>query len=129
MTDRTERVEDRIEAILATTPLSPEQGAVIGRSRERRPVRALRLGSGPVRVSLVGGCHADALRVQVAAPPADGLANAACVEALAEALDVRRSAVSLDPGSRHRRKRVRVDGDPAGLAARLVQLAGEGASA
>jgi hypothetical protein len=77
----------------------------------------------------VGGCHAEALRVQVGPPPADGLANAACVEALAKALGVRRSAIALDPGSRSRRKRVRVDGDPDRLAARLAELARDGPSA
>jgi uncharacterized protein (TIGR00251 family) len=77
----------------------------------------------------VGGCQADALRVRVGAPPADGLANAACVEALAKALGVRRGAVTLDPGSRNRRKRVHVDGNPERLAARLAKLASGGASA
>ncbi len=31
----------------------------IGRSREGRPIRACRIGDGPLRVSLLGGCHAD----------------------------------------------------------------------
>ena len=31
----------------------------IGRSRDGRPIFAYRIGDGPVRVSLVGGCHAD----------------------------------------------------------------------
>ena len=31
----------------------------IGRSRTGRPIFAYRIGDGPVRVSLVGGCHAD----------------------------------------------------------------------
>lgn len=34
-------------------------GEVIGRSREGRPLVAHRLGQGDLRVSLVGGCHAD----------------------------------------------------------------------
>jgi hypothetical protein len=71
----------------------------------------------------VGGCRGDALRVAVAAPPADGLANAACVQALAKALRVKRSEVELDPGSKGRRKRVRVMGTPAVLEARLGELA------
>ena len=77
----------------------------------------------------VGGCQAGALRVRVAAPPADGLANTACVTALAKALGVRRGAVQLDPGSRNRRKRVRIDGDPERLEALLVRLASSGTSA
>lgn len=72
----------------------------------------------------VGGIHGDALRVAVREPPADGRANAACVAALAEALSVARSAVRLDPASRHRRKHVEVEGDPTRLEARLEALAG-----
>ena len=37
----------------------PESGEVIGLSRKGRPIVAHTLGSGPLRVSLVGGCHAD----------------------------------------------------------------------
>ena len=71
----------------------------------------------------VGGCRGDALRVTVAAPPADGRANAACARALAKALGVKRSEVELDPGSKGRRKRVRVMGASAALEARLGELA------
>jgi hypothetical protein len=71
----------------------------------------------------VAGCHGDALRVAVAAAPADGRANAACALALAEALGVKRGAVELDPKSRGRRKRVRVSGNPDDLSARLGELA------
>ena len=34
-------------------------GREIGRSRDGRPILAHRIGDGPLRVSLVGGCHAD----------------------------------------------------------------------
>lgn len=71
----------------------------------------------------VGGLHGDALRVAVQEPPVDSAANQGCVRALAKVLDVRRSAVDLDPGSTGRRKRVRVEGDPGVLAARLEGLA------
>jgi hypothetical protein len=73
----------------------------------------------------VGGAHGDALRVAVSAPPIEGRANAACVEALASAFGVRRAAVELDPAARGRRKRVSIAGEPAALAARLAALAGE----
>jgi len=71
----------------------------------------------------VAGCHGDALRVAVAAAPVDGLANAACVRALAEALGVKRSDVELDLGSKRRRKRVRLTGESGVLSARLGELA------
>jgi len=73
----------------------------------------------------VGGAHGDALRVTVRAPPVEGRANAACVEALASAFGVKRPAVALDPAARSRRKRVVLAGDSAALAARLAALAGE----
>ena len=76
----------------------------------------------------VAGNHGDALRVAVAAPPVDGGANAACVEALARALAVKRNAVTIDLGSRARRKRVQVKGDFEVLSARLEELAVAGAS-
>jgi hypothetical protein len=76
----------------------------------------------------VSGCHGDALRVAVTDPPVEGLANAACVRALAEALGVKRSEVELDPKSKGRRKRVRVSGESAALAARLGELAAESSS-
>jgi len=71
----------------------------------------------------VAGCHGDALRVSVSEAPVEGLANAACVRALAAALGVRRGAVALDPKSRGRRKRVRVSGVSEELRQRLGELA------
>jgi uncharacterized protein (TIGR00251 family) len=72
----------------------------------------------------VGGLHGDALRVAVSEPPIDGAANEGCAKALADALDVRRNAVALDPASTGRRKRVRIDGDSELLSERLLGLAG-----
>lgn len=72
----------------------------------------------------VGGVQGDALRVAVREPASEGRANAACARALASALGVPARAVSIDPGSRHRRKRVQIEGDPDALAARLALLAG-----
>ncbi len=43
--------------IACSDPLPP--GEEIGRSRMGRPIIAYRIGSGPLRVSLIGGCHAD----------------------------------------------------------------------
>jgi hypothetical protein len=74
----------------------------------------------------VGGEHAGELRVAVAAPPADGAANAACVAALALAFGVRRGDVVLEAGLSSRRKRVRITGDPAALERRLRALAAGG---
>ena len=56
----------------------------------------------------VGGLHGDALRVAVQQPPVEGAANAACVRAIARALDVGRDSVFIDPASKGRRKLVRI---------------------
>jgi uncharacterized protein (TIGR00251 family) len=64
--------------------------------------RASRAGVGPV----VG----DRLRVAVTAPPVDGKANAAVIEAVAEAFGVRRGAVTIVRGETGRRKTVRIAG-------------------
>lgn len=74
----------------------------------------------------VGGRRGDALRVCVQAPPVAGRANAACVEALAQAFGIKRRDVELDPNARGRRKRVRLIGDVQALEERLRELAGSG---
>ena len=45
--------------ILGTPPVDLQAGLRIGASREGRPIRAFQFGAGPLRVSLLGGCHAD----------------------------------------------------------------------
>jgi uncharacterized protein (TIGR00251 family) len=67
----------------------------------------------------VVGVHDGRLKVQLAAPPVDGEANAALVEFLADALSARRSDVSIERGDTGRRKTVRV----AGVAAPSVRAA------
>jgi uncharacterized protein (TIGR00251 family) len=58
----------------------------------------------------VAGVHDGRLKVQLAAPPVDGEANAALVEFLADALSARRSDVAIERGDTGRRKTVRVSG-------------------
>ena len=74
--------------------------------------RASRTSVGP----LVG----DRLRVAVTAPPVDGEANAAVIDAVAKAFGVRRSAVTIAHGERGRRKTLVIEGvDARALAALL----------
>ena len=47
------------EAILAHEAPPAARGRVIGTSREGREILGYRFGSGPQRVSLIAGCHAD----------------------------------------------------------------------
>ncbi|MFL5271918.1 MAG: DUF167 domain-containing protein [Anaeromyxobacteraceae bacterium] len=69
----------------------------------------------------VVGEHDGRLKIQLAAPPVDGEANAALVAFLAGALGVRKADVALVRGEAGRRKTVRVAGVAA--AAALAALA------
>ena len=68
----------------------------------------------------VGGVHDGRLRVAVTAPPVDGEANAAVLEALAAAFGIGKRAVAIVRGETGRRKTVRLDGVNA---ARVRQVA------
>ena len=68
----------------------------------------------------MGPAVGDRLRVAVTAPPVDGAANAAVIDALARAFGVRRAAVRIVRGETGRRKTVAIDGgSPATLQALL----------
>ncbi len=67
----------------------------------------------------VVGEHDGRLKVQLAAPPVDGEANAALVDFLAREIGARRSDVTLERGDTGRRKTVRV----AGVTAQAVRAA------
>ena len=58
----------------------------------------------------VAGIHGDAVRVRVAAPPADGAANMELVRFLSERLGVPQKAVRIVAGALGRRKVIEVDG-------------------
>lgn len=62
------------------------------------------------RRSEVVGQHGDAIRVRVAAPPADGAANHELIRFLAERLGVARGDVKIVHGTAGRRKIVSVAG-------------------
>ncbi|GAA6229226.1 UPF0235 protein C15orf40 homolog [Lates japonicus] len=69
---------------------------------------------------------AEAVGVAIAAPPTDGEANAELIRYLAEVLDLKKSHISLDKGSRSRDKLIRVDSSlsPEEVLRRLRQAAG-----
>ena len=58
----------------------------------------------------VVGEHDGRLKLQLAAPPVDGEANAALVEFLAGALKVRKAEIAIVRGDTGRRKTVRIAG-------------------
>jgi uncharacterized protein (TIGR00251 family) len=66
------------------------------------------------------GEHAGRLKVQLAAPPVDGEANAALVDLLASVLHVRKGDVEILRGDTGRRKTVRVAGVTPEQAVRLA---------
>lgn len=74
--------------------------------------------------SRVVGQTGERLKVQLAAPPVDGAANAELCEVLADALDVPRRAITLLRGATGKRKTLRIDGvDLASACRRLGLLA------
>jgi uncharacterized protein (TIGR00251 family) len=58
----------------------------------------------------LAGAYGDAIRVRVAAPPVDGVANDELVKFLAKRLGVAKSAVSIVAGETGRDKRIEVSG-------------------
>ncbi|XP_070764232.1 UPF0235 protein C15orf40 homolog [Enoplosus armatus] len=68
----------------------------------------------------------EAVGVAIAAPPTDGEANAELIRYLAEVLDLKKSHISLDKGSRSRDKLIKVDSSlsPEEVLRRLRQAAG-----
>jgi uncharacterized protein YggU (UPF0235/DUF167 family) len=86
------------------------------------PVR-VRPGAGRTRVGgSHPGPHGAALIIAVGAPAVDGKATEAVRRALAEALGLRGTAVSLRLGATSRDKVFTVTGDPAVIGARLAVL-------
>ena len=57
----------------------------------------------------IAGVHGDALKIRVAAPPAEGKANVALMEFLAEAFGVPKRNVAILRGESGRRKTLRVE--------------------
>ena len=78
------------------------------------------------RRTAVAGRQEGVWRIRLAARPVDGAANDELLRFLAEALDVRRSAVALVTGQTARRKRVRVALPPEQLPSRMQALLGVG---
>ena len=76
------------------------------------------------RATRAVGVQAGALRVQIAAPPHEGRANAALCAYLAGAAGLRAPAARIRRGSGGARKLVELDGDPGRIAARLVEAVG-----
>ncbi|MFC1490979.1 DUF167 domain-containing protein [Nitrospinota bacterium] len=69
----------------------------------------------------IEGERGGALKIRLTAPPVDGSANRQCVELLAKALRVPKSAVEIVSGKSSKRKRVRIrHGDASAVAKELA---------
>jgi len=62
------------------------------------------------RKNAITGATGDALKLAITAPPVEGKANQACIEFLAEFLNVPRASVTIVAGQSSRNKVVRVAG-------------------
>ncbi len=56
----------------------------------------------------MAGCHDNALKIKLTAPPVGGAANKQCIQTLAKALDLPKSAVTITGGQTARRKQISV---------------------
>ena len=76
------------------------------------------------RKNAVTGQVGDALKLSLTAPPSGGRANEACVEFLAEFLQLPRASVTIAAGQSSRNKVVRVRGLTAAQAQERLRSAG-----
>jgi uncharacterized protein (TIGR00251 family) len=74
--------------------------------------------------SVLAGTRAGALLVRLAAAPVGNSANEALIELLASVCGVARRLVTIESGTRSRRKQVRIDGVLPGDAAARLGLTG-----
>lgn len=65
------------------------------------------------RKNSVTGIHADAVKIALTAPPAEGRANEALIEFFAEMLRLPRSRVAIIAGPASRAKKLRITGKSA----------------
>jgi uncharacterized protein len=101
--------------------LSPTEGGVM---------LAVHVQPGAGRTEVVGR-HGTALKVRVAAPPADNRANDAVIALLAKEFDLKPAAVSITSGGTSRQKRLKLEGVEQRDAEKIVDrlLEGDGGSA
>jgi uncharacterized protein (TIGR00251 family) len=54
------------------------------------------------------GCHNQALKIKLTAPPVEGAANKQCLETLAKAIALPKSALEIVGGQTHRVKQIKI---------------------
>jgi uncharacterized protein (TIGR00251 family) len=58
--------------------------------------------------AVIVGCHDNALKIKLTAPPVGGAANKQCIQILAKALDLPKSAIAITGGQTSRLKQIRI---------------------
>ncbi|MEJ2154800.1 MAG: DUF167 domain-containing protein [Desulfobacteraceae bacterium] len=59
------------------------------------------------KVAIVG-CHENALKIKLTAPPVGGAANKQCIKLLAKSLGLAKSDIAITGGLSHRKKQIRI---------------------
>ncbi|XP_012722893.2 UPF0235 protein C15orf40 homolog [Fundulus heteroclitus] len=117
-------VKGQMKAAGAGSAETPASGPV---TRDKSGAVAITVHAKPgSKHSGITDVNAEAVGVSIAAPPTDGEANTELVRYLAEVLELKKSQISLDKGSRSRDKVIRVESslDPQEVLRRLQQAAG-----
>ena len=61
----------------------------------------------------ITGIHGEtALKIRLTSPPVEGAANSACIEFLANILEIRKSQIEIASGQRSRIKQIKLKGIP-----------------
>ncbi|KAL0968433.1 hypothetical protein UPYG_G00266790 [Umbra pygmaea] len=113
-------------ASLQKTPETPTSSGPV--SRDKNGVVTIAVHAKPgSKQNAITDVSIEAVGVAIAAPPTDGEANAELVWYFAKVLDLKRSEIILDKGSRSREKIVKVTGSltPEQVLERLKQEASE----
>jgi len=58
--------------------------------------------------AVIVGCHNNALKIKLTAPPVGGAANKQCIQILAKALDLPKSAIAIIGGQTSRLKHISI---------------------
>ena len=67
------------------------------------------------------GCHDQALKIKLTAPPVDGAANKQCIQLLAKKLGLPKSALTISSGLARRRKQIAISLHTSGQAASIIK--------
>ncbi|XP_005795957.3 UPF0235 protein C15orf40 homolog [Xiphophorus maculatus] len=123
MPRKQKEMKGQVKAAVGGTAETPDSGPV---TRDKSGSVSITVHAKPgSKHSSITDVSTQAVGVSIAAPPTDGEANTELVRYLAEVLELKKSQISLDKGSRSRDKVIKVDSslDPEEVLKRLRQAA------